>query len=76
LARISSFDQKPANGMTPAIASHPTTNVSAVTGMKRRRPPMRVMSCSPRRPWITDPAPRNSSALKKACVTMWKIAAW
>ena len=26
-------------------------------------------------PWITEPAPRNSSALKNACVIMWKIAA-
>ena len=26
-------------------------------------------------PWITEPAPRNSVPLKKACVTTWKIAA-
>ena len=72
---MSSFDQKPANGGTPAIASHPTMNVAAVTGSHRRSPPIRFMSCSSWRPWITDPAPRNNRALKKACVTMWNTAA-
>jgi hypothetical protein len=33
------------------------------------------MSCSWCMPWITEPAPRNSSALKKACVNRWNIAA-
>ena len=33
-SRISSFDQKPANGGTPAIASQPTMNVAAVTGIE------------------------------------------
>ena len=61
--------------MMPAIASQPTMNVPAVIGMYLRRPPMRRMSCSSCMPWITEPAPRNSSALKKACVIMWKIAA-
>ncbi len=61
--------------MTPAIASHPTMNVIAVTGMNFRSAPMRRMSCSSCMPWITEPAPRNSSALKKACMIMWKIAA-
>jgi hypothetical protein len=73
--RMSSFDQKPANGGMPAMASQPTMNVTAVTGMNFRRPPMRRMSCSPCSPWITDPEPRKSSALKNACVTMWKMAA-
>ena len=58
-----------------AIASQPTMNVDAVSGMKRRRPPMRFMSCSSWSPWMTDPAPRKRSALKKAWVTMWKMAA-
>ena len=31
--RISSFDQKPANGGMPAIASQPTMNVAAVIGI-------------------------------------------
>ena len=74
-SRISSFDQKPENGGTPAIASHPTMKVAAVIGMNLRSAPMKRMSCSSCMPWITEPAPRNNSALKPACVTMWKIAA-
>ena len=48
--------------------------VIAVIGMSLRRAPIRRMSCSPSSPWITEPAPRNSRALKQAWVTMWKIA--
>ena len=50
-------------------------NVAAVTGMNLRSMPIRRMSCSSCMPWMTEPDPRNSSALKKAWVTMWKIAA-
>ena len=75
LIRISSFDQNPANGGTPAIASHPTTIVPAVIGMSLRSAPMCRMSCSPSSPWITEPAPRKRRALKQAWVIMWKIAA-
>ncbi len=74
-SRISSFDQNPAKGGTPAIASQPTMNVNAVTGMKIRSRPILRMSCSSCIPWMTEPDPRNSSALKKACVIMWKMAA-
>ena len=35
---------------------------------------MRRMSCSSDMPWMTDPAPRNSSALKKAWVIRWNMA--
>ena len=37
-------------------------------------PPILRMSCSSDMAWITEPAPRNSSALKKAWVIRWKIA--
>jgi hypothetical protein len=57
------------------MASHPTIMVAAVTGMYLRRPPIRRMSCSSCSPWMTEPAPRKSRALKKAWVTMWKMAA-
>ena len=67
--------QKPANGGTPAMASHPIMNVIAVIGMNLRSAPILRMSCSSCIPWITEPDPRNSSALKNACVIMWKIAA-
>ncbi len=33
------------------------------------------MSCSPLMAWMTEPAPRNSRALKKACVKTWKTPA-
>jgi len=32
------------------------------------------MSCSSPTAWITDPAPRNSRALKAAWVARWKTA--
>ena len=32
------------------------------------KPPILRMSCSPPMAWITEPLPRNSSALKNACV--------
>ena len=57
------------------MASQPTMNVAAVIGINLRSAPMRRMSCSSCMPWMTEPEPRNSSALKKAWVIMWKIAA-
>ncbi len=74
LMRTSSFDQKPANGGMPEIASAPMIIVIAVIGMSLRSAPIRRMSCSPSSPWITEPAPRKSRALKQAWVIMWKIA--
>ena len=35
-SRISSFDQNPANGGTPAMASQPIMNVAHVTGIHLR----------------------------------------
>ena len=43
-------------------------NVQNVTGMCFFNPPIFQISCSSCRPWITEPAPRNNSALKKAWV--------
>lgn len=37
-------------------------------------PPILRMSCSPLRLWIIAPEQRNSMALKKACVEMWRKA--
>ena len=58
------------------MASQPMMNVAAVIGITLRSAPMWRMSW-PRAgmPWMTEPAPRNSSALKKAWVIMWKMAA-
>jgi hypothetical protein len=74
MARISSLDQNPAKGGMPAMASQAIVNVPAVSGRYRRRLPMRRMSCSSCIPWMTEPEPRNRQALKKAWVTMWKMA--
>ena len=41
----------------------------------RQMPPILRMSCSSLIAWITDPAQRNSSALKKAWVMRWNIDA-
>ena len=73
--RISSFDQKPASSGNPAIASVAMPMVAAVTGMCLRSPPIFIMSCSSAMPWMTEPEPRKSRALKKAWVIRWKIPA-
>ncbi len=45
-----------------------------VIGMYLRRPPIFIMFCSWCMPMMTEPAPRNSSALKKAWVIRWNTA--
>lgn len=45
-----------------------------VVGSVFCNPPIFRMSCSPFRLWIIDPEQRNSMALKKACVEMWRKA--
>ncbi len=66
--------QNPASGGMPASDSAPTTQVKVVHGILRHRPPISRTSwvCVP---WITLPAARKSSALKKAWVMRWKTAA-
>ena len=71
---ISSLEKNPANGGTPASASEPITKVAYVSFMCFRRPPMSLMLLE-WAAWITEPAPRNSNALKNACVNRWNIAA-
>src|SRR4029453_7437031 len=73
--RISSFEKKPARPGTPAMARQPMNIVRWVTGMCLRSPPIFRMSCSPDMAWMTEPEPRNRSALKKACVIRWKTPA-
>ena len=46
-----------------------------MNGIALRKPPMRSMSWTPPIALITEPAPMNSSALKKACVIRWNIPA-
>ena len=76
---MASLEKKPAKpnsvwGMpTPVSANVPIIIIAKVKGMFLRRPPMLRMSCSWCIATITEPAPRNSSALKKAWVNKWKM---
>jgi hypothetical protein len=69
-----SFEKYPANPGKPISASVPITDVAYVIGRYLRSPPILRMSCSWCIAMITEPAARNSSALKNACVIRWKIA--
>jgi len=72
--RISSLEKNPAVSGKPARASDPTVNVQKVCGMNRRMPPIAEMLFE-WTAWMSDPAPRNSSALKNPWVNRWKIDA-
>ena len=54
---------------------HPIRNTLEVCGILAHSCPIFRMSCSPLMAWITDPDPRNSSALKNACVIRWNPVA-
>ena len=73
--RISSLLQKPASGNSPARANEPMRKVAAVMGIFRHNPPSWPISWWWCVPMMTAPAPRNSSALKKACVNRWNMPA-
>src|ERR1019366_9495721 len=73
--RIASLEKKPAKPGIPAIASVPISIVPKVVLIFPCRLPMFCMSCSPLMAWITGPEPRNSSALKNACVNTWNTPA-
>ena len=66
------MEKKPDVNGKAASASAPQVKVMNVNGIALRKPPIRSMSCRPAIAPITDPAPMNSSALKKACVIRWK----
>src|SRR3954462_15153659 len=55
-------------------ASDPSSEVIHVIGMYLRTLPIQRMSWLWCMPMITEPAARNSSALKKACVIRWNTA--
>ena len=71
---IESLEKNPENGGRPAFAIAPMSTVQYVIGMYLRNPPILRMSCSWCSAMMTEPAPRKSTALKKACVMRWKIA--
>ena len=68
---ISSFEKKPDVNGKAASASAPIVKVTNVNGIALRKPPIRSMSWMPAIAPITDPAPMNRSALKKAWVIRW-----
>ena len=58
----------------PIKASEPSSEVIQVMGMYLRTPPIQRMSWLWCMPMMTEPAPRNSRALKKAWVMRWNTA--
>src|ERR1039458_8822671 len=73
--RIASLEKKPANPGTPEMASVAINMVPKVVLIFPCSAPMCCISCWPLMAWITEPAPRNSSALKNAWVKTWKTPA-
>ena len=72
---IDSLEKNPANPGVPISARVPMSDVIQVIGMYLRSPPIFRMSCSWCSAMITEPAARNSSALKNAWVPRWKMLA-
>ena len=58
----------------PINASEPSNDVIQVMGMYLRKPPIQRISWLWCTPMITEPAARNSSALKNAWVIKWNTA--
>ena len=74
-AKMASLEKNPLKNGNPVSAAVPTAKVRHVVGIRPRKPPIFQMSCSWCIAWMTEPAPRNSSALKKAWVKRWKMPA-
>jgi hypothetical protein len=67
--------QKPESGKRAARAAEQMRKVANVFGMYFRMPPMSFFMSKLWTECDTEPAPRNSPALKKAWVKRWKRAA-
>ena len=67
---MASLEYQPARKGTAQFESVAAMNVTAVSGIFFSRPPILSMSCSWWQPWMTEPAPRNSVALKNACMAI------
>ena len=68
---IGSLEKNPDSGGIPRIASHARPKVTQVIRMYRHSPPKRRMSVWSFIACMTDPAPRNSPALKNPCASRW-----
>ena len=62
------MEKKPENGGMPDSARPPMTKQANVNGSALRKPPIFSSDCSPPIAPMIEPAPMNSSALKKAWV--------
>lgn len=71
---MASLEKNPAKKGVPIKARLPKVIQVEVNGIVRCIPPIFRISCSSSRLWITEPEPRKSIALKKACVQMCKKA--
>ena len=71
---MASLEYQPAKNGTAQFESVAAMNVAAVRGIFFSRPPILSMSCSWWQPWMTEPAPRKSVALKNACIAMCSTA--
>lgn len=71
---IASLEKKPARKGVPVRARLPKVRAEDVKGVRLCMPPILRMSCSSFRLWMMAPEQRNSMALKKAWVQMWRNA--
>ncbi len=62
------MEKNPENGGMPDSARPPITKHANVNGSALRNPPIFSSDCSPAIAPMIEPAPMNSSALKKAWV--------
>ena len=69
------MEKKPEKGGMPERARPPITKQANVNGSALRKPPIFSSDCSPDIAPMIEPAPMNSSALKKAWVIRWNSPA-
>lgn len=73
---MASFEKNPARKGVPVSARLPIVRLAVVVGRRWWRPPILRMSCSSFKLWMIEPEHKNSMALKKAWVQMWRKASW
>ena len=72
IARISSFEKTPQNGITPDSARPPTIKQRVRQGHRLAEPPICRGPAFASIARINQPATKKRSALKNACVIRWK----
>lgn len=71
---IASLEKKPVRKGMPVRARLPSIKQEEVKGIILFKPPILRISCSLFKLWMIEPEHRNSIALKKAWVQMWRKA--